>query len=428
MILKASQRGGARQLALHLLKSDENEHVEVHDIRGFVSSDLESALHEAYAVSRGTRCRQFLFSLSLSPPERERVPIQAFEDAIAEVEGKLGLSDQPRAVVFHEKAGRRHAHCVWSRIDTDAMKAINLPHFKLKLRDVSRQLYIDHGWRMPHGLVNSRERDPRNFTRQEWQQAKRAGQDPKTLKGTFQECWAISDSGAAFANALAARGFYLARGDRRGFVAVDYRGEVYSIARWTGLRTKEVTGRLGQPEQLPSVAETKAGIGTMLTDMLKRHLREAEQGFRQRSRALSMKRERLTRSHQHQRQALKERQQERWRTEATTRAQRVRHGLKGAWDRITGRYSRVRRMNEAETIEALRRDRSERDALIADQLEERQRLQRQIRQQRHVHTIEMASLQRDIAAYLTKKSDMANEAPQHTRNNRWRTERTGIRP
>ena len=49
MILHGNQRGGARDLALHLLK-DENEHVEVHELRGFVSDNrngpqlLDSAL------------------------------------------------------------------------------------------------------------------------------------------------------------------------------------------------------------------------------------------------------------------------------------------------------------------------------------------------------------------------------------------------
>ncbi len=37
MILKASQRAGGTQLAMHLLKTEENEHVEVHEVRGFVS-------------------------------------------------------------------------------------------------------------------------------------------------------------------------------------------------------------------------------------------------------------------------------------------------------------------------------------------------------------------------------------------------------
>lgn len=42
MILNASQRGGGMQLAVHLLKA-ENEHVEVHEIRGFVAPDLKEA-------------------------------------------------------------------------------------------------------------------------------------------------------------------------------------------------------------------------------------------------------------------------------------------------------------------------------------------------------------------------------------------------
>jgi hypothetical protein len=43
MILKASQRGGSTQLAAHLLKTHDNEHVEVHELRGFSSEDLRSA-------------------------------------------------------------------------------------------------------------------------------------------------------------------------------------------------------------------------------------------------------------------------------------------------------------------------------------------------------------------------------------------------
>ena len=46
---------------------DENEHVDLHELRGFASDNLMGAPNEAYAVSRGTKCRQFLYSLSLNP-------------------------------------------------------------------------------------------------------------------------------------------------------------------------------------------------------------------------------------------------------------------------------------------------------------------------------------------------------------------------
>ncbi len=257
MILKASQRAGGTQLAIHLLKTDENEHVEVHEVSGFVSDTPLDAFKEAYAISRGTKCRQFLFSLSLSPPEKENVPIEVFEQAITDIENSIGLIGQPRIIVFHEKEGRRHAHCVWSRIDVEKMTAINLPHFKLKLRDISRALYLEQGWKMPRGLVNSIERNPLNFTQEEWQQTKRIKQDPRAIKEAFQDCWAISDSHTAFASALEERGYYLARGDRRGFVAVDWRGEIYAISRWVGIRTKEVKARFGDPDELPSVEKSK---------------------------------------------------------------------------------------------------------------------------------------------------------------------------
>jgi hypothetical protein len=115
MILVGNSRGGARNLAQHLLK-EENEHVEVHELRGFASDDLPGALSEAYAVSsRGTRCQKFLFSLSLNPPPSARVETGTFEDAINRAEVKLGLEGHPRAIVFHEKEGRRHCHAVWTQ-------------------------------------------------------------------------------------------------------------------------------------------------------------------------------------------------------------------------------------------------------------------------------------------------------------------------
>lgn len=115
MILKGNQRGNSKNLALHLLK-EENERVEVHELRGFCSDTLMGALNESYAMSKATRCKQHLFSLSLNPPKEAEVSNEQFEVAISRVEEKLGLTGQPRAIVFHEKEGRRHCHAVWSRI------------------------------------------------------------------------------------------------------------------------------------------------------------------------------------------------------------------------------------------------------------------------------------------------------------------------
>ena len=96
MILKGAQRGGAKQLGLHLLKTTENEHVEVHEVRGFMASDLLGALREAEAISKGTRCTQPLFSVSLNPPQTESVRTEVFESALTAIEERNGLTGQPR--------------------------------------------------------------------------------------------------------------------------------------------------------------------------------------------------------------------------------------------------------------------------------------------------------------------------------------------
>lgn len=78
MILKASQRGGGQDLAQHLSRLDDNEHMELAELRGFASDDLRGAFKEAEAISRGTKCRQYLFSLSLSPPGDANVSPEVF--------------------------------------------------------------------------------------------------------------------------------------------------------------------------------------------------------------------------------------------------------------------------------------------------------------------------------------------------------------
>lgn len=398
MILKGNQRAGAAQMGFHLLRADENDHVEVHEIRGFMARNVVDALREAYAIARGTKCTQFMYSLSLNPPEREHVPVAAFEDAINQAEVRLGLTGQPRVIVFHEKEGRRHAHCVWSRIRPASMTAINMSHTKLKLRELARQLFIEHGWRMPRGLVKSEERNPLNFSREEWQQARRINRDPKVIKQIFQDCWAISDSAKAFRQAMEARGYYLAQGDRRGHVAIDWTGEIYAIARWTGVRTKEVSAKLGDSADLPPIEQVTKQIAERLAVKRTAFAAEAKSEFDAARTNLMNKKRGLVARQRRERAVLWEKQTERWAEESRARAERFRKGLKGLWDRITGRNTRIRQHNEREAQEARRRDHAERQQLIDRQLTERRELQKQIVSLRARHEQQAAEFQSDLHA------------------------------
>lgn len=398
MILQGSQRGGAKNLALHLLK-DENEHVEIHELRGFVSDDLVSALNEIHAISKGTKAKQPLFSLSLNPPPEENVPIGDFEDAIGRVEDKLGLSGQPRAIVFHEKEGRRHAHAVWSRIDADSMKAIRLPFTRYKLRDISRELYIEHGWTMPRGFINSKERDPRNFSIAEWQQAKRAGKDVREIKAAIQDSWATSDTQDAFRQALKERGYTLARGDRRGFVALDHRCEVYAIPKWLGVKTKDVRTRLTDRDALPSVDEARSEIAEAMTGRLVQLRKQHEQAVRSRHADLEVKRLQMRRAQAAERQTLKQTQENRWQQEVRQRQERYNKGLRGLIDRFTGERRRIKEQNEHETRLAYERDRQEKNKLIFAQLDQRRRLQARTERLKSFDDTRKEVLSQDVEQY-----------------------------
>lgn len=415
MIIKAKERGNAPLLARYLLANRDNDHVEFHEVRGFASDDLVAAFEEAEAIASGTRCFNHMFSISLNPPEGAHVSTEEFERAIAQVEKKMGLEGQPRAIVFHEKDGRRHAHAVWSRIDTERMRAINLPHYKVKLREVSRQLFMEHGWDMPRGLQDRALRDPLGFTRAEWQQAKRAGLDPKEIKAVFQQCWNTSDNRASFERALKERGFWLARGDRRGFVAIDCRGEVFALARATGVRTKDIEARLGDRNQLRSLEEVKAEIASGMTERLQEFIKDAERDAKQRLAVLEFRKTELVQRQKAEREKLFAAIDQRWQAETRQRAARLPKGFSGIWHRITGHYAKAKAQNERETLQAYQRDRTEKDALVFKQIEERRALQRDIKAQRSAAQSELMGLRIDVARFQTPERE---EREQHRERKR----------
>jgi hypothetical protein len=393
MILNGSQRGGARDLAIHLMKA-ENEHVEVHEIRGFVAATLAGALQEAEAVSRGTQCRKFLYSLSLSPPETENVPVAIFENAIDRIEEKLGLAGHARVVVFHEKQGRRHAHCIWSRIDVQTMTAVRMSHDRHKLTDLSRELYFEHGWKMPQGLIDPELRNPLNFDRHEWFKAKRTGKDPRDIKAAFQQCWAASDSGKAFRHALEQRGYYLARGDRRAVVAIDLDGEVYAVGRWTGLHSKQIVARVSDIGLLPGVTEVQERVAALVQEKLTNLAATAREEFARAANKLEARRLAMVQRHRLARAELEQKQVDRRTVEAKERGKRFRKGLLGLWDRVTGRYAILRMQNEQEAETARKRDLVEKDVLVRNQLVERQELQGELQLARRQETEQLARLLR----------------------------------
>jgi Relaxase/Mobilisation nuclease domain len=262
MILKGNQRAGAADLATHLSNEYDNERIEIAQVRGTVADDLHGAFAEIAAVASGTRCKEPLYSLAINPS----APLsrEQYMAAIDHIEGKLGLTGQPRAVVFHVKNGREHCHVVWSRIELDSMKAIPLSHDRMKLRTCARELAHAYGLTLPAGLAedrgDARFEKNRDVTFAEKAMAEATGITPEQRRRDITTLFRASDSAESFRVGLERAGYVLAQGERRAFVVVDRAGHVHALARQIdGAKTKDVKARLSSisAETLPTVAEAQ---------------------------------------------------------------------------------------------------------------------------------------------------------------------------
>lgn len=224
----------------------------------------------------------------------------------------------------------------------------------------------------------------------------------------IQEAWAISDTRQTFSHALEERGFYLARGDKRGHVAVTFEGEVIAIPRAIGKRTKDVRERLGKPEDLRGVEKTRQRIAEDILPRMKSHLDEARGNARLETGALNARRAVMADKHLEERFKLDAGQKLRFENEARMRADRLRKGVLGLWDKLTGKRAKLEKQNEMEALWALQRDREQRHAIIASQMQERQNLQAEIKATRSRHAQALLDLHSDTANYRLMKR---GEAP-----------------
>ena len=405
---------GRRTSPRHLMKS-ENERVEIHGLRGFLADDLHGAFRESYAQSRATKCKQHLFSCSFSPPKDVNLDNAAFERAIAQIEQKHGLAGQPRAIVFHEKRGddgelRRHAHAVWCRIKADEGKAVHLDHSKRKLNDVSRDLFLEHGWKLPRGYERHDARDPATYSLAEWQQSKRTGRDPKKTKEIFKDAWAMSDSAGGLAAALKEHGFILARGDRRGFVAMDHQGEAYAITRFCDVKAKDARARLGDGSNLPSATEAHEEALARVKARLRHLFAQEKQKSKDRLHQIEKERKRQAETARIAEQRLRVAQVERARAEDKERSGRVRGGFLGLVDWITGRRKKLEAQNQMDAEQSRLRDIQELKHLALQHAKEKRETERKRHQEIKDAKTKLLTLLEDV------RSLRANEQPADKRD------------
>jgi hypothetical protein len=263
VIIKGTSCAGASRLAAHLTRTDTNERAEVKEVRGVVAEDLLGALREMESVAAGARTTKPFYHGSINTREDERLTDEQRTHAIDKLEASLGLTGQPRVVVVHEKEGREHCHIVWSRIDLDRMAAISDSNNYRKHEEVARALEKEFGHERVQGAHverDGKDRPKRTPSHAEMLQAERTGVSPQEAKELITGIWNTTKNGKEFQAALAEKGWMLARGDRRDFVAVDPTGGTHSIARRIeGAKAADVRQRFADidPRDLQSVAEAK---------------------------------------------------------------------------------------------------------------------------------------------------------------------------
>ena len=316
-------------------------------------------------------------------------------------------SFQKASIDDPENTGFEHDVCLDGAdsvgINVREMKAITLSHYKRKLGDVSQELFLTHDWDMPEGFRDKTKRDPDNYSRAEAGQAKRLKRDPKATKAMFRQCWEQSDGLPSFAAALKEQGYLLARGDQRGFVAVDVVGKVWSLSRWCGVKPKELRARLGYEDSLPSIEEALLQLQDVAfsNPRLKPGNEIPDPGF-------AFKRAELIARQRKERVDLLKSQETRRIAELKARRARLPRGLSGIFSRMTGRHKDLLRQFESEAQGLVQRDRDEQQVLIDKHLTERRTLERETRLLGHVddfHATLKSSLGQDLHQSLELPPD-----------------------
>jgi hypothetical protein len=273
MIPFGSQRALGQDLATHLLNAQDNERLEVAQVRGAVARDLHGAFAEWEAQAYNlTRATNYLYSLSINPDQRQgRLTREQYFDYIDRTEQRLGLSGQPRAVVFHIKKDRHgipreHCHVVWSRTDVERKIARHMAFDHDKLMMVTREYARDHGLKLPDGYNKEVVRARRGRGCQMGLYDKRMEElgslSLEQHKAQVTAAWDRRDTARSFVRELEDMGYILATGNRD-YVLVDLYGAKRTLPRLIDdkkvriAQVREFLGKDFPKDSLPSVEEAR---------------------------------------------------------------------------------------------------------------------------------------------------------------------------
>jgi len=212
------------------------------------------------------RCEKpvYAFSLGWHPEQRpgRGEMIEAGQEALK----VLGMEDYQAVLVAHSDTAHPHVHVIVNRVHPETGKAINLYKDREKLS----------AWALAYererGKVYCRAREFKDVARQTAPERDSRPAPVRYVDNTLAECWQRSDGVRGFQAALAAKGWGLARGDRKAAVlmAVAPNGKAFAVLRElnkglpqdqkiTNAAFDRQTAELRR-EELPNVAQVQAAL------------------------------------------------------------------------------------------------------------------------------------------------------------------------
>lgn len=259
MIVKGgSRRAGNSFFAKHLLNAEDNERVEVKEMRGFTSQDVKGAFQEIDIIAGGTRVKNPFYHCSISPRESEHLTPEQWNIAVDTLEKNLGLEGHARFQIEHVKEGREHRHIIWNRLDENLK--LTSDSFTYQAHDKTRrelEQLFDH--EPTPDTPQPSQRKSREFADWENFRGSQTGITPHEVKEEITALFHASDSGVAFRSALEHSGYTLCRGDKRDTLCViDSAGSSHALVRRIdGIKTAQLREFMADidPHTLPSVKE-----------------------------------------------------------------------------------------------------------------------------------------------------------------------------
>ena len=239
MVPRTSRPGrsftGAWNYYAHDKRTAQGQEVRSRERVGFVQTENLGGIEDDRAAiglmidtaRRSRRCEKPVYAFSLGWHPEETPSREAMIEAGREALAVLKMQDYQAVMISHTDTAHPHLHVIVNRVHPETGKAINLYKDQEKLQAWALE------YERKQGKVYCQARAFNALARQAAKEQDGRPPPRRYVDNTLAECWTRSDSGRSFKTALEAKGWGLARGDRKEAVlmAVAPSGRAFAVLR-----------------------------------------------------------------------------------------------------------------------------------------------------------------------------------------------------